>query len=124
MCPLKRLLQIVGLVLAVLWMPIVSHCAWENVPALQFFKCATDTPEKSDCGDDGCAQLETATYKVADTSTAVPVLLLMLSIPVTFVERLPAEQLSPVTAAPPEVPAGWQFSFRTALPPRAPSLVS
>jgi len=29
-----------------------------------------------------------------------------------------------VTAAPPELPQGWQFSFRTALLPRAPSIVS
>lgn len=106
------------------WGPIASHCAWENVPGLQIFKCATDTPEKSDCDDDGCAQLETATYKVADTSTPVPVLLLTLSIQFASVELLPAEQSSPVTAAPLEIPAGWQFSFRTALPPRAPSFVS
>jgi len=121
---LKRLLQIFGLVLAVVWLPITSHCAWENLPGLPFFQCATGTPQDSDCEDDWCAQLETATYKVADTSTVVPVLSLALSFQVPSMERLPAEQSSPVTAAPPEVPAGWQFSFRTALPPRAPSLVS
>lgn len=121
---MKRLLQLFGLVLAVLWVPITSHCTWENVAGLQIFQCATDTPQDSDCQDDGCVQLETATYKVADTSTVVPVLCLKLSIQFTLVELLPAEQASPVTAAPPEVPAGWQFSFRTAAPPRAPSLTS
>lgn len=109
-----------------LWVPIASHCSWENVPGLQFFQCGTDTPQDSDCEEDGCVQLETATYRVDDNATArpVPVPSLTLSIQFLLVELLPAEQLSPVTVAPPEVPAGWQFSFRTALPPRAPSFAS
>src|SRR5688572_11538584 len=29
-CPVKRILQLLGVVLAVLWAPITSHCAWES----------------------------------------------------------------------------------------------
>lgn len=64
------MLQLLSLVLAVLWVPITSHCAWENVPGLQFFKCATGTPQNSDCDDDACAQLETASDEVSDPQVA------------------------------------------------------
>ena len=123
-CPVKRLLQLLGIILAVLWVPITSHCAWENVPGLQLFQCATDTEQDSDCNGDACVQVESASYKVSETQTSVPAPPLMVLFQFALLEMLPAQQPLPVTAAPPEIPSGWQFSFRTALPPRAPSFVS
>ena len=123
---MKRLLQIFGISLAVLWVPITSHCAWENIAGLPIFQCATETPQDSDCADDACVQVETASYKVTDPQIAVPpplFNLLMLILPVPP-EILPEGQPSPVTAAPMEFPVTWQFFSRTALPPRAPSFVS
>ena len=121
---MKRLLQTLGFALAVLWVPVTSHCAWENVSGLQFFKCATDTPENSDCDGDGCAQLEKATYKTSDPQVTPSLPLLTLLFQVLVIEPAVSEQSILASAPPPEIPAGWQFSFRTALPPRAPSFVS
>ena len=121
---MKRLLQTLGFALAVLWVPVTSHCAWENVSGLQFFKCATDTPENSDCDGDGCAQLEKATYKTSDPQVTPSWPLLTVLFQVFAIEPVFNEASVLATAPPPEISAGWQFSFRTALPPRAPSFVS
>jgi hypothetical protein len=129
----KRLLQIFAVVLAFVWVPITSHCAWENMPGLEFFKCADDAKQeapspshdsqKDDCADDACSTLENGGYKVAETETAVPVpSLTVLLLQLSLWEIVPSEQPSPVTASPPEIPVSWTFLFRTALPPRAPSL--
>jgi len=120
----KRLLQVFGVLLALAWVPVTSHCAWENLPGFQFFQCATDAEQDSDCESDACVQVESASYKVSETQTTVPVPPLTVLFQVSLLEMLPAQQPLPVTASPPEIPLGWQFSFRTALPPRAPSFVS
>jgi hypothetical protein len=128
----KRLLQIFAVVLAFLWVPITSHCTWEDLPGLEFFKCADDGQEpqpvshdsqKDDCADDACSTLETGSYKVSDTETAVPVpSLAILFLQSSLLEIAPDEQTSSDTAAPAEIPASWLFFSRTASPPRAPSL--
>ena len=132
-CPVKRLLQIFAVVLAFLWVPITSHCAWENLPGFEFFKCAAEAaqnPEKAshdspknDCDDDACSTLESASYKVSETLTTVPTpSLTILLLQFSLLDIVPAAQASPVTAAPPEIPVSWKFFSRVALPPRAPSL--
>ena len=118
------MLQLLSLVLAVLWVPVTSHCAWENVPGLQFFKCAPSDSPKGDCDDDACAQLEGGAYKVADPQVTPSLPLLTLLFQVLVIEPVVSEASVLATAPPPEIPVGWQFSFRTALPPRAPSFVS
>jgi hypothetical protein len=121
----KRLLQLFALLVAVAWAPITSHCTWEDMPGLQFLKCASDTAESSNCGDeDTCFMLETAAYKVSETETAVPPPMFNLLFQLALLEVVRFETVLPVTAAPPEIPTGWQFSSRTALAPRAPSFVS
>ena len=112
--------------LAVLWVPITSHCAWEDIPSLQMFQCAPDTAESSDCDEDACVQVETASYKISDPQIAVPPPLsnLLTLLSPSLLQIPPAEQPSPATAAPMEIPITWQFFSRSALPPRAPSFVS
>jgi hypothetical protein len=118
--------HVVGLVLLVLWVPLTSHCTWENLADLALFKCPTDTEQQSsDCADDGCAQLETAKYRntVSQPDLTPPPfqVLFQLAAPLT----LPGTLTCVANAAlPPEISPGWQFTFRTALPPRAPSFVS
>jgi hypothetical protein len=124
MCFVKRLLNLFGIFLALAWVPITSHCAWENLPGLQLFQCATDTEQDSDCEGDACVQVESASYKVSETETRVPVPPLLVLFQISLLEMLPTQQPLPATAAPLAIPKGWQFSFRTALPPRAPSFVS
>lgn len=125
---MKRLRQIVGLVLLVLWVPLTSHCTWEDIADLALFKChaesATQSEQPSDCADDGCAQLETATYRNSDaqpdvTPPASLALFQLLTVTVPAGETCVA-----ALTTPPEISAGWQFSFRAALSPRAPSFVS
>jgi len=119
----KRLFQLIGIMLTVLWLPITAHCCLEKVPGLQFLKCATDTPDNGPCQDE-CSQLETATYKISDTHTHVlpPAFTVFFQI---LVQELRAdEQRKPVIKTSPEIPTGWQFSLRTALLPRAPSFTS
>ena len=121
----KRMLNLFGILLALAWVPITSHCEWENLPGLQLFQCAAETEQESDCADDdACAQVESASYKVSETETFVPLPPLNVLLQISLVELLPAQQPLPATAAPPEIPIGWRFSFRAALSPRAPSFVS
>jgi hypothetical protein len=129
---MKRLRQWVGLLLLVLWVPLTSHCAWENLPGMQFFKCATaseDTcaadaplPPPSDCDGDACSQVESPIYKASDPQARLlmPVAMVVFELP-SPVEETQASSL-PATRAPAAIP--WQFSFRTALLPRAPSSAS
>jgi hypothetical protein len=124
----KQLRQIVGLILLVLWVPLTSHCTWENISDLALFKCADDTEQhsepKSDCADDGCAQLETATYRSSDAQpdVAPPAFLALFQLLTLTVPA--SEACIAAVTSPAEILSGWQFTFRTALPPRAPSLVS
>lgn len=122
---MKPLLQMFGLILALAWVPITSHCSWESVIGGDFFKCAA--AEQGDCSNDGddCALVESGSYKVSDTRLEIsaPVFaVVFLPLPVLSIPTF--QQVAPTTAAPSEIPASWQFVSRTALPPRAPSLVS
>ena len=122
----KRLLQIFGFALALVWVPITSHCSWESVIGGDFFKCAP-VAEKGYCSDDGdsCASVESASYKTPDAAPDVSVpsfSVVLFQLP--LISAPPAQQVAPTTAAPLEIPVRWQFVSRTALPPRAPSLVS
>ena len=123
---MKRTLQLVGFILAVLWVPIASHCAWENMPGLQIFQCASDARESSpasDCADDSCFAVETASYKISEPDHLL-VPFCHFAVPVTSPELIVIKPSSPISTAPPAILIGWQFIYRTALPIRAPSLVS
>jgi len=121
----KRLHRIVGLILLVLWVPITAHCTLENIPGLEFLQCATDAPESNNqCDEDGCAQLESATYKTSDSHNDFQPLAFIASLPFDLMEFPADEQQTAVIKTPPEISSSWQFSLRTALPPRAPSFVS
>jgi len=59
-------------------------------------------------------------------AVAMPVLFCALGLNWTselYIEQQPSG-LAPPGTAPPQLSHGWQFSFRTALPARAPSLIS
>ncbi len=123
------------LALAAFWALVTSHCGLENTFGLEFLTCSTkaadSTPHpSSDCGDDdACATIESGYYKSDEKQVSVlkpdlvplALTLALLSEPATD-EFAPG--LAPPETAPPELAQAWQFSFRTALPPRAPSLLS
>jgi hypothetical protein len=120
----KKLRQIVGVLLLVLWVPTTAHCALEIIPGLEIFNCETQSSPKPDCEADGCAQVENPTYKVSDSQVPLlpPLFVVIFELPP--VEAAPQEEPFLTTAAPPDITSRWQISSRAALPPRAPSFVS
>lgn len=132
-------MRIIGaLMLAFLWSPLTVHCQLESLPGMAFLACGDPGEdeccrpvapiEDSNCESDACAAIESGAYKTeiheldlnAPASDAVDSSTLSLC-----ADSAPrAVALLPFCSAPPELPAAWQFHSRTALPPRAPSLVS
>jgi hypothetical protein len=121
--------------IATLWVVAGSHCRLEILPGFQFLSCCQHAePEKTpahhekECGDDGCAAVELGFYKLSKPQPPPLKPLLTLA---TWQVPVPAEcqrgnsdSLVSASRRPPELPRIWQFFQRTALPPRAPSLVS
>lgn len=112
--------------LALLWAPVTSHCLFEKLPGFEFLHCATDT-EDSDCTDDACAVVEAGLYKVQDNGDIVPLPTLTLAfLPDVFAGEATVKDSGgePFRAArpPPHLAPAWQFSYRAAVPVRAPSL--
>jgi hypothetical protein len=96
---------------------------------LQLFKCVSESshdeaPQRSDCDGDWCSQLESGNYRISDSHADFQPLAFFALLPVVFVQFPVDEQPGAVIKAPPEIPCRWQFIYRTALPPRAPSFVS
>jgi len=116
------------LFLALAWVPVTMHCNLESIPGLEFLQCSTDAPANSDCQGDGCDVVESGLYKVEDdgplVSPAAFVLLAVLAATASTDSVSTQVSHSFLTVAPPELPKCWQFVFRTASPPRAPSFAS
>ena len=116
------------MLLATVWMTLNTHCQLER---LGFFPkvgcCATpDNDFGGDGGDDGCCDLDSAQYFSTENGTVIHLNIEAVLLPLVESE-LP--QTSPLLASPrgpgpPVLLAGWQFSSRAALPPRAPSFAS
>jgi hypothetical protein len=119
-----------ALVVALTWVLVSSHCKIEGMPGFEFLRCATDVHESESggdpCTDAGCCSLESAQYHAPRQQEVAAVVLVAIvaTDELRVVEQsLPKEvRLGILTAAPPEIPSSWQFSLRTALPARAPSL--
>ena len=120
-----------ALLLALAWVPLTSHCLLESAYGFEFLRCTADTQSSpanpAHCGDDSCCSVEKASYQAPSHQQIIPVFALAL-LPSELVadseHSLPPQvTLGLLTTAPPELSAGWQFAFRTALPSRAPSLV-
>jgi len=119
------------LLLLAFWGLAISHCALEQLPGLEFLACChhpeTAPHQDNDCDQDGCSVVESGFYKMEEQAASVPVPLLVLSLVLPLWEAIPptlAPNSKLLSSAPPELPRVWQFSWRTALPPRAPSLAS
>ena len=112
------------------WLVASNHCRLEQIPGLNFIACCEqgdgEPTQDKDCETDGCAALESGFYKMEDgqASVCAPQLaVLSLLLPLLSVQVQPVSTVTP-DSVPPELPVTWQFSFRAAAPPRAPSLVS
>jgi hypothetical protein len=126
---------IFAVAIATLWVAAGSHCRLEILPGFEFLSCCqhsavekNPTHHEKDCEHDGCAAIELGFYKQA---TPQPAPLKPLLLFVAWLMPLPhngqagdSACLVPASSSPPDLPRIWQFSQRTALPPRAPSIVS
>lgn len=123
--------KVMAALLALLWLPMVSHCDLEHLPGLEFLACCdhadTGPHQDDDCQTDLCASVESGHYKTEERAITAPAPAPQATLVATLL--IPAlENSVPTIAATPSVPAElrqrWQFAFRTAAPPRAPSFVS
>ena len=130
---MRAIRAIIAVALAFAWLPLASHCSLSNLPGFEFFRCSVEETHSSHdsgepCQDGGCCAVESAKYQ---SNRQQPLVLSTLELvapieaSVVLVLPLPAQVcLGILSAAPPELRVGWQFSFRTALPVRAPSSAS
>jgi hypothetical protein len=124
----SRCIKCIALLLLVLWVPVSMHCTLETMPPFSFLQCccgeAEGQQQAGDCEEDVCGAVESGFYKIEDNPTLAPDLAMMLVLATDWVAEAlsaPPSQIEVPSAAPPELPRVWQFSYRTALPPRAPS---
>jgi hypothetical protein len=122
----SRLKPILAILLALLWLPVTSHCRLEMIPGLEFLQCLADTPTDSDCEGDSCQSVESANYKPEDAQPVLdlPAAFLTVLVALPSLESAPIQQPDWQATAPPELPSSWQFFFRAALPLRAPPFAS
>lgn len=129
MRPAKALL---ALILALLWVPLSAHCQLEAATGLAVLQCESGGGASADpvshC-ENFCCSWEGGHYFAPQTSVLSGRQLVLAALlptpPISLAPRLPSDRLIGwVTAAPPDFLKPWQFSFRAALPARAPSVLS
>jgi hypothetical protein len=117
----------------VVWLPATSLCLVETAGFLSSDGCCpsgetNSTPANESTADSTCCVLAWGNYKANEDdrpiiSSPLFTYFLIANLP-ELTERDATPQWNSVTSSPPELVKGWQFSFRTALLPRAPSFVS
>ena len=132
--PVIRLRAIVSLLLVALWLPASSHALLEHFEVIHQVH-ADHEADSADSHEHDADNHEAAdgVCMLSSSHVTVP---LPDSIPMPmfcapglhWASELHAGQqpsgLAPPGTAPPQLSHGWQFSFRAALPARAPSLAS
>lgn len=106
----------------------LSHCTLEQVPGFAFLACCDHQDsvphQDNDCEQDACSVVESGFYKISDPDDVAPAPLFLLSNVLLELQSRALGEPSNATIcvpAPAELPRTWQFGFRAALPPRAPS---
>jgi hypothetical protein len=127
----SKFTKIVALTVLALWGLAAMHCKLEALPGFDFLKscCFVDSAPSSpeDCESDGCGAVEDGSYRSEEQTASAPQPFLIFAL-LSLVIEAPIPEFQACSSVssrpPPDLPCGWQFSFRTALPPRAPSLVA
>ena len=131
---MRRWHTVLAIGIATLWVAVGSHCLLESLAGLEFFSCeqhagADTSPAHSedDCGADGCWAIESGSYQAQRPLNAPVRPVLALAAWLSVLPALSLEggagQVEAVACAPPELTRLWQFSQRSALPPRAPTFI-
>lgn len=131
----NRLKTIVSLLLAAVWLPASSHALLEHFELIHQVHADHDADsdgshehdaDNHEAADGRCALSSTHVSVPQPNAVALPMLFCALGLDWAselHVEPQPSG-LAPPGTAPPQFSHRWQFSFRTALPARAPSLIS
>ena len=127
----NRWKHIATVILLTLWAACSVNCAFEDFSAAPL-DCCNDTTRSSGEPVDGssccvCGVLVSGTYvSHGQVRMVAAPILAALVLPPFLDTDLPEPVNSPagIDPSPPELPGTWQFVVRTALQPRAPSLVS
>jgi hypothetical protein len=127
----SKLTKVFALLTLALWGLAAMHCTLEAVPGFDFLKscCFVNSPPSSpkDCDSDGCGAVEDGGYRSEEKTVSAPQPVLIPAVLSSVIEApMPELQTRFFVASktPPELPKIWQFSHRTALPPRAPSIAT
>jgi hypothetical protein len=120
--------KIIAVLLLALWVPVTMHCELEAAVQSSLLQCCCgdeSAQRPANCADNVCSSVETGFYKVEENENAIaPVLVFAVFVADIFDLPTPEPALHPATPEPdppPELPRSWQFSYRAALSPRAPS---
>jgi len=129
--PVSRLTKVAAMLALVLYGLASMHCILEGVPGLEFLKtcCFLDSASSvpQGCEGDGCNAIEGGKYLPEQQTVSAPQPSLLFALFSTVIEApLPELQATSfsISETPQDLLGAWQFSQRTALPPRAPSVVS
>ncbi len=109
-----------------LWSLASNHCKLETFPGLSFLECSSETATETHCDDNECKTVESGFYKKEDNQKLLATVIAADLTEVILVSAKPEIETASIhpAAAPPELPQRWQFVFRTASTPRAPSFAS
>ena len=122
---------VLTLMLVALWATASNHCRLEQFSCFDFLVCCDHDEaaphQDTDCDTDGCS-FETQLYKTESSRVSVaapdfPSAVFLLAEGADLSATPSVNHFHP-DAAPMELPRIWQFSHRTALPPRAPTPLS
>jgi hypothetical protein len=130
----KWLRTMITLAVLALWLPASSHALLESAGLIHQRHADHDTDssgshehdaDNHDAADGHCVLSSTDVHALAPSAvaTAFPGVVGLDWASEQHVVLQPSG-LAPPGTAPPQLSHRWQFSFRTALPPRAPSLIS
>ncbi len=115
-----------------IWLPATNHCRLEQIPGLSFLACCDHEDsaphQDNDCETDNCAAVEEGLYKTEDCQITIRAPVFDRSFISACLAEIPSQERQPVvnllTTATRTLPTSWQFHFRAAAPPRAPSIAS
>ncbi len=128
----QRIKTVVAVLLALVWLPAVSCCLIDASGLLGKQDCCSkehshSTPGPGNC-DQPCGALASASYLPQQSQSLliapIGVPLFDAAFPLVEIHRPAGVGRDLPATAPPEMAGHWQFSFRTALSPRAPSFAS
>lgn len=123
-------IRLMALLLAALWLPQTMHCQLARLGFTSEPSSCCDEHSCSnsscDCQSDVCKSIEAGHYDLSKGSISVPLeaqVWIKTSGTADWWPDLKPAASSPVTTGdPPELPRIWQFVFRAAPSPRAPSI--